>query len=302
MLHNDPSLFEQIILKVSDETRVEASIIEKDYYVTLFLQKLVEKQPNVIFKGGTSLSKCYKLINRFSEDIDLNIEMTDHATEGQRKSLKRNIVSTIDELGLALANPDDVRSRRTYNRYIIDYPTIFSTDYLKENLIVETAVYIKAYPCDTMEASSLICDYLIGSGYEGLVQEHQLQPFELSVQRAERTLIDKVFALCDYYLSGALHEHSRHIYDIYKLLSIVALDSHLKDLAFEVREERRPYKNCHSAKDAVDINALLQEIIDKDIYKQDYEDITSKILFEEVTYKDAIESVKKIIESNVFCD
>ena len=74
MLHNNKDVFEQVILKVSEETGIEASIIEKDYYVTIFLKNIVELQPEIIFKGGTSLSKCYKLINRFSEDIDLNID------------------------------------------------------------------------------------------------------------------------------------------------------------------------------------------------------------------------------------
>lgn len=89
MLHDDKENFEQIILKVSEETGIEASIIEKDYYVTLFLKRIVEAVPNIIFKGGTSLSKCYKLINRFSEDIDLNIETDKRHTEGQKK-IKRS--------------------------------------------------------------------------------------------------------------------------------------------------------------------------------------------------------------------
>ena len=92
MLHNEHSLFEQVILRVSEDTGIEASIIEKDYYVTLFLHRIVTQLPNIIFKGGTSLSKCYKLINRFSEDIDLNIETETHPTEGQRKKLKEVIM------------------------------------------------------------------------------------------------------------------------------------------------------------------------------------------------------------------
>lgn len=92
MLHNDQSLFEQVLLRVSEDTGIEASIIEKDYYVTLFLRRIVTKLPNIIFKGCTSLSKCYKLINRFSEDIDLNIETESHPTEGQRKILKEVII------------------------------------------------------------------------------------------------------------------------------------------------------------------------------------------------------------------
>ena len=72
-LHQDKENFEQIILKINSETGIESGIIEKDYYVSLILQNLFDMVPNLIFKGGTSLSKCYKIIDRFSEDIDLTI-------------------------------------------------------------------------------------------------------------------------------------------------------------------------------------------------------------------------------------
>ena len=300
MLHNDHTLFEQVILRVSEDTGIEASIIEKDYYVTLFLQRIAENLPNIIFKGGTSLSKCYKLINRFSEDIDLNIDTETHPTEGQRKRLKESIISIIDELGFTLTNPDKVRSRRDYNRYIVDYPTIFPTSYLKERLIVETAVYIKAYPCKRMRSSSLIYDYLKRNGYTDLIDQYGLQPFELNVQTAERTLIDKVFALGDYYLCDTVREHSRHVYDIYKLLDVVTMDDSMKKLVQDVREERKPHVNCRSAKDGIDMNVLLQEIVDRAVYKQDYEDITAKILFEEVSYEAAVTALRKIIASGIF--
>lgn len=300
VLHNDKETFEQVILKVSSETGIEASIIEKDYYVTLFLKKIVELQPNIIFKGGTSLSKCYKVINRFSEDIDLNIDTVSKPTEGQRKKLKENIVSIIDAFGFTLDNADNVRSRRNYNRYIIDYPTVFSSNFLKEHLIIETAVYIKAYPCERLQATSIIYDYLKQNGYDDLITKYGLEPFELNVQTASRTLIDKLYALGDYYLSDAVQEHSRHIYDLYKLSDIVTLDDDLKQLVSEVFEERKPHEQCHSAKDGIDMNTLLQEIIDKDIYKKDYEDITSKMLFEDVPYSTAIKTLQKIVDYKLF--
>ena len=300
MLHNDKETFEQVILKVSSETGIEAGIFEKDYYVTLFLKKIVELQPNIIFKGGTSLSKCYKVINRFSEDIDLNIDTVSKPTEGQRKKLKENIVSIIDEFGFTLDNADNVRSRRNYNRYIIDYPTVFSSNFLKEHLIIETAVYIKAYPCERMQATSIIYDYLKQNGYDDLIAQYGLEPFELNVQAASRTLIDKLYALGDYYLSDAVQEHSRHIYDLYKLSDIVTLDDDLKQLVSEVFEERKPHEQCHSAKEGIDMNTLLQEIFDKDIYKKDYEDITSKMLFEDVPYSTAIKTLQKIVDYKLF--
>lgn len=102
MLHSNRELFEQAILRTADATGIAASIIEKDYYVTEFLRRMTSYQPDMVFKGGTSLSKCYKLIQRFSEDIDLNVE--DRPSEGQRKALKRNILAVVDDLGLSLSN------------------------------------------------------------------------------------------------------------------------------------------------------------------------------------------------------
>ena len=300
MLHKDRENFEQVILKVSEDTGIDASIIEKDYYVTLFLKRIVEVLPNIIFKGGTSLSKCYKLIKRFSEDIDLNIEVETRPTEGQRKKLKEAIVSIIDEFGFDLDNAENVRSRRTFNRYIIDYPTVFSANYLKQHLMVETAVYIKAYPCKKMQATSFIYDYIPENGFDNLFEQFGLEPFEVNVQVAERTLIDKLYALGDYYLSGAISEHSRHIYDVYKLLEIVPLDDKLKALAKEVYIEREPHEQCRSAKPWVEMNKLLQEIIDVEAYKKDYEDITMKMLFEKIDYETAASKLQQVVAHGLF--
>ena len=151
-----------------------------------------------------------------------------------------------------------------------------------------------------MEATSLIYDYLHNNGYENLIKEYGLEPYELNVQSAERTLIDKLFALGDYYLSDAIDKHSRHIYDIYKLSEIVSLTDELKNLAANVREERKPHEQCHSAKDGVDMNSLLREIIANDAYKQDYENITLKLLFEPVLYETAIKTLQKIVDYNLF--
>ena len=60
-----------LILPIS---KLPIAIIEKDYYVTLVLKEIATRNPDIVFKGGTSLSKCYKIIDRFSEDIDLNIK------------------------------------------------------------------------------------------------------------------------------------------------------------------------------------------------------------------------------------
>lgn len=300
MLHNEKELFEQIILRTSESMEIEAGIVEKDYFVTLFLKKIVSKQPDIIFKGGTSLSKCYKLIKRFSEDIDLSIECVNKPTEGQRKQLKSNVISIIDEFNFDLTNVDDIKSRRDFNRYIIDYPSVFSSDYLKQQLIVETAVFIRSYPSKVMNASSFIYEYLYDNGYHDIIIQYDLDPFTLNVQSAERTLIDKLYALCDYYLSDKVVEHSRHIYDIYKLLDVVDINDELRQLAIEVKEERKKHKTCLSAQDDINVNSLVQEIIDKDVYKSDYESITSSLLFEEIEYRTVVNALQTIVDNKLF--
>ena len=71
---DDKELLRDIIVTVSECTVIEESIVEKDYYVTMILRELVQRNTNVVFKGGTSLSKAYHVIDRFSEDIDITFE------------------------------------------------------------------------------------------------------------------------------------------------------------------------------------------------------------------------------------
>ena len=300
MLHNDKEIFEQLLLKASKELGIKAEIIEKDYYVTLFLKELITILPDIIFKGGTSLSKCYHLIDRFSEDIDLNIETETKPSESRRKQLKRSIVEVIEKLNFTLTNPDNVKSRRDYNRYIIDYPSVLGASYLKEMLIVETAIYQKAYPIVRKQASCLIFDYLSANGFKDFIEKYDLEPFEINVQSAERTMIDKLYALADYYLAGTTAEHSRHIYDIYKLLSVVVIDDDLKLLAVSVADERRPHSRSLSVQEGVNIRDVLLEIIEKNVYAEDYKSITESLLFEPVPYETAIKALNTILLSGFF--
>ena len=233
MLHDSRDLFRQIVLLASEAMRIDSGIIEKDYYVTMFLKSLVARQPQILFKGGTSLSKCYRLIKRFSEDIDLNLVCEKRPSEGLRRHLKENIVSTIKEFGFELTNPEQVRSRRDYNKYIIDFPSVFDFTAIKQYLIVETSVFLRAYPSRKMTAASFIYDYLKQEKREDLITQFSLEPFELNVQELERTFIDKLFAVGDYYLDNKLMEHSRHIYDLYKMFDVVEIKDVYKRQVYE---------------------------------------------------------------------
>ena len=65
-LHNDKQLFEEVVSATANEIRLPIAIIEKDYYVTMILKELSKRAPECVFKGGTSLSKCHHVIDRFA--------------------------------------------------------------------------------------------------------------------------------------------------------------------------------------------------------------------------------------------
>ena len=78
-LHEDKIVFDTIITNISNKSSIRRDILEKDYYVTLILHELSMKnnQGFAYFKGGPSLYKGLKSIKRFSEDIDLTVDVSD---------------------------------------------------------------------------------------------------------------------------------------------------------------------------------------------------------------------------------
>lgn len=299
VLHKDKENFDIAIRAASRHFNVSPAIIEKDYYVTLVLCELAKQVPDLLFKGGTSLSKCYKIIDRFSEDIDITLD-SEHQSQGKRRNLKYTIVEICNNLGLNLLNESETRSRRDYNCYKIDYSARHSLSGLNPQLLVETVFIVKAFPDEVKKASSMIYDYLKAVGNDEAIAQYELEPFDIRVQTLDRTLVDKVFAVCDYMLDNKTERQSRHIYDLSRLLTLVTLDDNLKALIKEVREDRKPGTKCYSAQDGVSVPKLLRQMIDTEFFKKDYEDSTEKLLSKPVTYEEAIKALETIIASGVF--
>ena len=298
-LHNNREQFAEAINLAVFQTGLAPEIIEKDYYITLILRKLSEMFDFVVFKGGTSLSKCHKVIDRFSEDIDITIDNS--LSQGQKKKLKYGIVEITEEFGMKISNIDDIRSRRDYNCYRIEYDSVLKSTSGAVNpmVIMETSFTEVSFPTVTLAVGSYIGKLLQEEAPE-MLTEYSLNPFEMKVQGLDRTLIDKVFAVCDYYLSGRVKKHSRHIYDIYKLLPLVSQDDDFKKLIQEVREVRSKASICLSAQPDVNVTELLYKIIHDEVYKEDYNTLTVRLLKEKVDYNEAIQALRKIADSGFF--
>ncbi len=301
LLHKDREQFEAVLNAVSNELGVPVSIVEKDYYVTMILKQLALKAPGCVFKGGTSLSKCHHAINRFSEDID--ITFSDKLSQGERQKLKNQVIAGISEyLELPIIDWDKTRSRRDYNCYTFKYSPI--EGYVPESLIegvkMEVVLGSISFPTVEMEVDSYIYQVLKADNMD-FIREYELEPFTMTLQSIERTFIDKVFALCDYYIKDDVNKHSRHIYDLYMLLPKITFDDSFKQLVGDVRTERlKMPKMCPAAEAGIDINEYLQEIVDRRIYEKDYEEITSYFQKERVDYDESIGVIDKIIHSKMF--
>ena len=115
-------------------------------------------------------------------------------------------------------------------------------------------------------------------------------------QTLERTLIDKLFAVCDYYLLNKSKRNSRHLYDIYKLSKHVDVNK-INELIPFVRKHRLTLgeKIAPAANEKYAIINLYNEIFNTYFYRDDYNSITKKLILDEITYEEIEERIRKYI-------
>ena len=288
--------WKEIIETVARELGKSEQMVEKDTIQSMFLFELAKSELPFVFKGGTSLSKAYNLVDRFSEDIDLS--MNRRPTQSERVKSKELIIEIVGNLGLVLSNPEEIKSRYDYNKYVFKYDSLFSVIPLE--IIIETSYYQSVYPVDK---------HVVGSFVGRFCLERSIilpVPFEaaevmMNVQSIERTFVDKVFAVCDYKIQNMQDRDSRHLYDICKLLQEVELNEELNKLIDMVRDDRMQSKNNPSAQLEYIIPDMLKEIIRSRFYEPDYKNVTQKLLYEDISYDYAIENgIAIIAESDVF--
>lgn len=271
-------------------------MIEKDTIQSIFLFELSKVDLPFVFKGGTSLSKAYHLIDRFSEDIDLS--MNRKPTESERKKSKAHIIRIAEALGLVLANPQMIMSRHDYNKYTFKYMSLFAE--LPMEIIIETSYYQSVYPVEKHNIGSFVGRFCKERAIE-LPIPFEAATVNMNVQSVRRTFIDKIFAICDYRIQNMQDRDSRHLYDICKLLSQIELNDELDTLIDSVRRDRMHSKNNPSAQLKYNIPDMLKEIIESRFYESDYKGITQKLLYEDIGYDDAVENgIALVAQSDVF--
>jgi hypothetical protein len=149
--------------------------------------------------------------------------------------------------------------------------------------------------------SNFISNYLLESNELELIEEFKLEPFEMLIQSVERTFIDKMFAICDYHLEGKYHRYSRHIYDTHMIWSSGILNQELlRSIVMDVVKDRQLFGNRNkSCQPGLKPLNILTEIIEEEVYKADFNNVTSQFIYKAVEYDTCIKSLKEIIKSDI---
>ena len=162
-LHKDRNAFQNAVRAASDHHKMRNIYIEKDYWVTYILNKLSQSEYSeiVVFKGGTSLSKVYKLIARFSEDIDLAILKSKDQSETQLRNLIRTIEKELT-YDFEEAYLEGITSKQTkYRKTAYNYDRMIDTETatgIQEKLILEINCFANPVPFKPMMVNSFILD------------------------------------------------------------------------------------------------------------------------------------------------
>ena len=222
-LHEYQDEFRDLISIVANKLHIPESAVERDYYMVLLLKNLENSEyaDKCVFKGGTSLSKCYPgSIERFSEDIDLTflgMELSDKVCD---KNIKK--IETIMTEGAQTEKIGAERFPRTKSMYVW-----FGNEDNKIKLEIGSSVRPDPYSKKTFK--SYIHEFLEEQGAEDDIQKFELAAVTLNVLHIERTFIDKIMSVKRHAICESLDKKVRHIYDVTRLFMLPEIEEFLGD-------------------------------------------------------------------------
>lgn len=225
-LHESPSLFEQYIRLSAEYFGMVDTFIEKDYWLTSLLRNLSQHEYRdlFVFKGGTSLSKAYGMIERFSEDVDLALLMNGlSGNQGKTRidRVSKNISVHLTEVTMQGQTKKWSRFRRTFHKYPAVIAPVPGTQ-MEPLLCLEMNAFAVPHPHENVEMQSFIAEFLRFKGQEELCATYGLKPFSIQVLKPERTLAEKILALvrASYHETPILQLQNkiRHAYDLHIMM------------------------------------------------------------------------------------
>lgn len=259
-VHNDPE-FDALLLIVADRRRLAPGLVEKDYWVTHTLWALQATGLDLWFKGGTSLSKGFDLIQRFSEDLDLKVEpgrveglspISNWKGEGSRATAERKAHFKKLQTVLSIPGAEVQLDHENVDRYwrSANYRVVYPGKHLGDLGVMKRFVQLevgsaRVTPFEPRDMTSFLHETLATSG--------QLDEFNDNRPRAVRcvhplvTLLEKLDALHRRFPNDTLapatfvrhYEDAAHIIGAETRLPALSTYSDLAGLADEMLAQRQ---------------------------------------------------------------
>lgn len=233
-LHMDREAFLVILDHISERTGIRKDIIEKDYYVVLMLFELASKQSELpaYFKGGTALYKALKTLNRFSEDIDLTVEISDCSKNQGKVRLER--ASTKYTVLKRTSDKEKEINVKGSITAIYDYDpiTVIDTqDVLQRfgHVKVEATSFTISEPYEISEIEPLLYTEATLEEKEILQKQFEVMPFSIKSIKQERIFVDKILAAEFYYQRNELFDVSKHLYDLTVMMTLPRIQEMLSN-------------------------------------------------------------------------
>ena len=303
-LNEQRIVIEQAAIRLS----LPKQAVEKDLWVTAVLQVLfgLPCADSLVFKGGTSISKVWGLIRRFSEDIDMAIDRNlfnldgDLTKKGVKKLRKASSVFVRENLCQQLqdaiiqtplkdlcqidAQPDG-EGESTYpepRTIFVRYQSIFEDklDYIAPIIKIEAGARSLLEPAENKQICSMVENAL--PNINTTIANNQIR-----TAVAEKTFLEKAFLLHELFSvsnTTEAHRRSRHIYDLHMMMKHGIMDKAIKDDALweTIRHHRATLTSMQGVDYTPDIRDRIQLVPPKecrDNWQSDYELMTGAMIY-----------------------
>lgn len=224
-LIDDPDGVSALAAQVSDRLGIPAEHVEKDFWVTEVLRGAVHGAAQagvvVVFKGGTSLSKAFGLIQRFSEDVDmLVIYPEEMRTPDRERALKTIVRGASDATALDTVSVPGATSKGKRRGARFNYRGDADPGAgLSAGVFLELGSSGGAMPSSVEAVRSLIVEHAA----DLVADSAEVESVNVRVLRPERTLVEKLILLHTAHSLNNEHDAlrgARHYYDVHRLLSV----------------------------------------------------------------------------------
>ena len=320
----------ELINQMYEDTKSPQVIIEKDLWVTAVLRVLfaLPYAENLSFKGGTSLSKCWNLIERFSEDIDIAINreylgfvgdtftikqisknLRKSACKFIRNNLQFDLTRQMEENGVPadlFSVKMNITSVTTIDpeKVFVEYKSVFNASpYIKNTVVLEIGGRSMKEPLQKIEIQSFLDKHFSQATFAE-------KSFEINAVVPERTFWEKICLLHEDFSKPSeqirVERMSRHIYDLAKIIDTPIAENALKnkELYQSITAHRRMFITIkgfdYNTLNPKTINIIPPESI-IELWKEDYEKMQRTMIFREsLTFSEVIDKImalnKKIRE------